>query len=34
MLIKANGEKGVPKDFTKLTGKHLCQGLYLNKVTG
>ena len=23
---------GVPKNFAKLTGNHLCQGLFLNKV--
>ena len=26
--------KGVLRIFTKLTGKHLCQGLVFNKVTG
>ena len=25
-------EKGVLKNFTKVTGKHLCQGLFFNKV--
>ena len=25
-------KKGVLKDFAKLTGKHLCQSLFLNKV--
>ena len=23
---------GVPKNFTKFTGKHLCQSLFFNKV--
>ena len=27
-------KKGVLKNFTKFTGKHLCQGLFLNKVAG
>ena len=27
-------EIGVFKNFTKFTGKHLCQGLFLNKVAG
>ena len=26
--------KGVLKNFTKLTGKHLCWNLFFNKVTG
>ena len=26
--------KGVLRIFTKFTGKHLCQSLFLNKVTG
>ena len=26
--------KGVLRNFTKFTGKHLCQGLVFNKVTG
>ena len=26
--------KGVLRNFTKFTGKHLCQSLYLNKVAG
>ena len=25
---------GVPKNFTKFTGKHLCRSLFFNKVTG
>ena len=27
-------KKGVLKNFTKFTGKHLCQGLFFNKVAG
>ena len=27
-------EKGVLENFTKFTGKHLCQSLFFNKVTG
>ena len=27
-------KKGVPKNFAKFTGKHLCQSLYFNKVAG
>ena len=27
-------EKGVLRNFAKLTGKHLCQSLFLNKVAG
>ena len=27
-------EKGVLRNFAKFTGKHLCQGLFLNKVAG
>ena len=27
-------KKGVPKNFAKFTGKHLCQSLFLNKVAG
>ena len=26
--------KGVPRNFTKFTGKHLCQSLFYNKVAG
>ena len=26
--------KGVLRNFTKFTGKHLCQSLYFNKVAG
>ena len=25
-------ENGAPRNFTKVTGKHLCQSLYFNKV--
>ena len=27
-------EKGVLRNFAKFTGKHLCQSLFFNKVTG
>ena len=27
-------EKRVLRNFTKFTGKHLCQSLFLNKVAG
>ena len=27
-------KKGVLKNFTKFTGKHLCQSLFFNKVAG
>ena len=27
-------KKGVLKNFTKVTGKHLCQSLFFNKVAG
>ena len=27
-------KKGALKIFAKFTGKHLCQGLFLNKVAG
>ena len=27
-------KKGVLRNFAKFTGKHLCQGLFLNKVAG
>ena len=27
-------KKGVLRNFTKFTGKHLCQGLFFNKVAG
>ena len=28
------GKKGVLRNFTKFTGKHLCQNLFFNKVAG
>ena len=33
-LEEAFCTKGVVKNFTKFTGKHLCQSLVFNKVTG
>ena len=27
-------EKGVLRNFTKITGKHLCQSLFFNKIAG
>ena len=27
-------KKGIPRNFAKFTGKHLCQRLFFNKVTG
>ena len=30
----ALGKKGVLRNFVKFTGKHQCQGLFFNKVTG
>ena len=27
-------KKGIIKNFAKFTGKHLCQSLFFNKVTG
>ena len=27
-------KKGIPRNFTKFTGKRLCQSLFLNKVVG
>ena len=27
-------KKGVLRNFTKFTGKHMCQGLFFNKVAG
>ena len=27
-------KKGVLRNFAKFTGKHLCQGLFFNKVAG
>ena len=32
--LEAFCEKGVPKNFTKVAGKHLCQNLFFNKVRG
>ena len=34
VIIKeaATGNVGVPRNFAKFTGKHLCQSLFLNKV--
>ena len=29
-----NCKKGVLRNFAKLTGKHLCQSLFFNKVAG
>ena len=29
---KCSVTKGVPRNFSKFTGKHLCQSLYFNKV--
>ena len=26
--------KGVPRNFTRFTGRHLCRGLFFNKVAG
>ena len=31
---RCSEQKGVPRNFTKFTGKHLCQSLFLNKVAG
>ena len=33
-LPKKRHKKGVFKNFVKLTGKHPCQNLFLNKVAG
>ena len=27
-------EKGVPENFEKFTGKHLCQRLFFNRIAG
>ena len=27
-------QKGIPRNFTKFTGKHLCQSLFFNEVAG
>ena len=32
--LKCSVRKGVPRNFAKLTGKHLCQSLFFNKVAG
>ena len=32
--LECSVKKGVLRNFTKLTGKHLCQGLFFNKVAG
>ena len=31
---KCSVRKGVLRNFTKFTGKHLCQSLFFNKVAG
>ena len=31
---RAVPKKGVPRNFTKFTGKQLCQGLFFNEVAG
>ena len=31
---KCSMKKGALKNFTKFTGKHLCQSLFLNKIAG
>ena len=33
-LPEVSCKKGVIRNFAKVTGKHLCQSLFLNKVTG
>ena len=33
-LRRCSIKKGVLKNFAKFTGKHLCQGLFSNKVGG
>ena len=33
-LLPLYYEKGVPKNFTKFTAKHLCQSLFFNKAVG
>ena len=27
-------KKGIPRNFSKFAGKHLCQSLFINKVAG
>ena len=34
VVRRCSMKKGLLKNFTKLTGKHLCQNLYFNKVAG
>ena len=31
---RCSGRKGILRNFEKLTGKHLCQSIFLNKVVG
>ena len=31
---KCSIKKGVPRNFSKFTGQHLCQGFFFNKVAG
>ena len=33
-IYNRSSKRGVLKDFAKLTGKHLCQSLFFNKVAG
>ena len=33
-LLEAFYKNGVPRNFTKFTGKHMCQNLFFNKVAG
>ena len=33
-LPEVSCKKGVIRNFAKVTGKHLCQSLFLNKVAG
>ena len=32
--VQKRSSGGVPKNFAKLTGKHLCQSLFFNKIEG
>ena len=34
VVQRCSVRKGVLRNFTKFTGKHLCQSLFLNKVVG
>ena len=34
VLRRCSVKKGVLRDFAKFTGKHLCQGLFFNKIAG